>query len=125
MPDKRKPTPTPSARQAGDESTALIMGTRCEECAAPVWPVGSSCRYCARSRAADARLREHRAAAASRVEHRAASRALAMTPTGARLQRDAERACNWPADVPRPLPCACVPCVSRRVLATLESEVLR
>lgn len=116
MPDKRKPTLTPSARQAGDESTALIMGTRCEECAAPVWPVGSSCRYCARSRAADARLREHRAAAASR--------ALAMTPTGARLQRDAEMACNWPADVPRPLPCPCVPCVSRRVLATLESEVL-
>lgn len=121
MPDKRKPTPTPSARQALDETTAVIMGTRCEDCAAPVWPVGSSCRYCARARAADARLLDHRAAAiARRDEPRTAG-----APTAARIRREAGKPCAWSRDVPRLDPCACVPCMARRVLATIEREGAR
>lgn len=126
MPDKRKPTLTPSARQAGDESTALIMGTRCEECAAPLWPIGAVCRSCARIEAAARRIVDHRVAAACRDDESIAHRPrLPISPTDARLRREAARACTWSRDVPRPALCPCVPCLCRRVLATLESEVTR
>lgn len=130
MPDKRNDTPSPSARQverkAAADSVACAIGTRCEKCAAPLWPIGAACRSCARIEAAARRLRDHRAAAAVREDESIAHRPrLPISPTDARLRREAARTCTWSRDVPRPALCPCVPCLCRRVLATLESEVTR
>lgn len=45
-------------------------------------------------------------------------------PTRARIvERYAAKPCAWSRDVPRLDPCACVPCMSRRVLATIDREL--
>lgn len=128
MPDKRNDTRSPSARQverkAAADSVACAIGTRCEECAAPLWPIGAACRSCARIEAAARRIVDHRVAAACLDDERIAHRPrLPISPTDARLRRMAARPCTWALHTPRPELCLCVPCLCRRVLATLESKV--
>lgn len=121
-----KPNPSSVPRQGGiassPEAVALVIGTRCEGCSAPLWPIGASCHYCAKVDEIDRQLRDHRkVASASSLESMGIPR-LPFNVTDARLRREAEKRCAWGDDVPRLNPCACLPCMARRVLATVERE---
>jgi hypothetical protein len=118
-----------SVPSQGRDEVALAIGTRCETCHAPAWPIGAPCRYCEQSAEAATRnglngrrrQREHE----SRERHMrsqliAEAEELVTTPTAERIRREASKLCEWARDVPKLDPCVCLPCTARRVLVEVS-----